>query len=446
MGKNGLKNEDRKRERAANQLFKRQRGSLTDIVPTKRSTVVTITSQENDDKPAPAFLSSHGDKKYAQRPLKTPRRWKKWVVFSGITIVGFGAIFASLSFSSAEIRLTLKQLPWEYRGEINALVSNGDISAQILKQSKNLQLSFPASGKRHVERKARGIMTVYNAYSSAPQKLVASTRFISPDGKIFRLDQAVTVPGAQIVDGKIIPASVEVSVSADIAGDNYNIGPVSKWTIPGFKGTPKYDGFYGVSQASMEGGIIGEIPVPTDADIVKAKEAANKAIKDSLASAFAISVPQDLTMLDGGSNVTIVKEAVLDSDGRDGTFKYFIEAKDERIAVKQSDIAAFILKKAKAALGSDIEQKNAEQKFSLKKLSVRNGAINGAAIAVDFSGVFVRTLDKNVIKNRAMGLSERNLDSLAQSLPAIEKITVSLWPFWVKTVPKQPDRINIVVD
>jgi len=101
--------------------------------------------------------------------------------------------------------------------------------------------------------KASGIITVFNEYSSSPQLLVASTRFLSSDGKIFRTIKDISVPGSEIINDEIIPDSINITVMADYPGIEYNISP-SDFTIPGFKGSPKYVGLYGKSNTAMNGG------------------------------------------------------------------------------------------------------------------------------------------------------------------------------------------------
>ena len=101
--------------------------------------------------------------------------------------------------------------------------------------------------------KASGIITVFNEYSSDSQRLVASTRFLSSSGKIFRAIEDIYIPGMKTDGDEVIPGSIDAEVMANYLGTEYNISP-SDFTIPGFKGTPKYDGFYGKSDTSMSGG------------------------------------------------------------------------------------------------------------------------------------------------------------------------------------------------
>ena len=60
---------------------------------------------------------------------------------------------------------------------------------------------------------------------------------------IFRIPKTVTIPGAKLESGELIPGKLEMEVTADNAGEKYNIEP-SDFTIPGFKGSPKFEKFY----------------------------------------------------------------------------------------------------------------------------------------------------------------------------------------------------------
>ena len=54
-----------------------------------------------------------------------------------------------------------------------------------------------------MERKASGQIIVYNAYNDNNQKLIKNTRFETPDGKIYRIQASIIVPGTKVEEGKI---------------------------------------------------------------------------------------------------------------------------------------------------------------------------------------------------------------------------------------------------
>ena len=113
-----------------------------------------------------------------------------------------------------------------------------------------------------------------NDYSSAPQELVATTRFVTPGGQIFRLNTDTVVPGAT-VDGSgnvTASSSIKAAVTADQIGTAYNVGPTPHLTIPGFQASaPKYAGFYGILPDGAAGGSSTGGPAPTSQDIATAE-------------------------------------------------------------------------------------------------------------------------------------------------------------------------------
>src|SRR3989344_4675468 len=96
-------------------------------------------------------------------------------------------------------------------------------------------LEAPASGEKVVERKASGTIIVYNT-STIEQRLRATTRFETPDGKIYQAPDAITIPGKKVAGGKENPGTLEVVVYAERPGKEFNIG-LTDFTLPGLKGT-----------------------------------------------------------------------------------------------------------------------------------------------------------------------------------------------------------------
>ena len=84
--------------------------------------------------------------------------------------------------------------------------------------TKTVPPSTPVASTKFVT----GKITVINKYSK-PQALVERTRFVTPDGKLYRLDRRITIPAG----GRVV-----TSVTADQAGPSYAIAPTS-FTIPG---------------------------------------------------------------------------------------------------------------------------------------------------------------------------------------------------------------------
>ena len=91
-------------------------------------------------------------------------------------------------------------------------------------QEKSIPLSLvgevTSENEVTIKTEASGKIVVYNNYSTAGQKLIKDTRFETPNGLIFRIKDAVTVPGKKTVGGETVPGSLEVTVYADKEGDS----------------------------------------------------------------------------------------------------------------------------------------------------------------------------------------------------------------------------------
>ena len=110
---------------------------------------------------------------------------------------GIGALIALyfVAFQlipAARITLTLKRAARDFSDTVFVstkasawtIDQNGYIvlPGQLLSAVKNAQIEVDAQGTQKVSEKAKGKLTIYNGYSTAPQQLVATTRFASPSG------------------------------------------------------------------------------------------------------------------------------------------------------------------------------------------------------------------------------------------------------------------------
>src|SRR3989338_2420144 len=206
---------------------------------------------------------------------------KKSLYFYGLIVIIIFGFVMYVSLGRAEI--IVKPVAHPLNFNIDVLASDEflevsqqlkQIPGQLFSVEKKVEESFSTTGEKDVVQKARGKITVFNEYGTNTQVLIATTRFESDGGLIFRTLKTITVPGTKVQNGKIIPGSIEVEVIADKAGDLYNIGS-GKFTIPAFKekgDMDRYGKFYGQSSEAIKGGIVGKAKVVTEEDYLNAKK------------------------------------------------------------------------------------------------------------------------------------------------------------------------------
>lgn len=108
------------------------------------------------------------------------------------------------------------------------------------------------------DAKATGAIEIVNT-TKAARTLVATTRFLSPEGVLFRLDRTTSIPAG---------GRVSAAVTADQPGAQGDLAPAS-FTIPGLS-EPVQKQIYGESKAPMHGGVTYAGTPYTEADRAQA--------------------------------------------------------------------------------------------------------------------------------------------------------------------------------
>lgn len=372
-----------------------------------------------------------------------------------LVVLGGGAYVFHKIFYKASISVGFKKSPWEYEGRFLASktltavnIEDNALPAEVFRMPKNITQFFRASGKQEVVQKAAAIIKIYNAYSSEPQTLVATTRFAAPDGKVFRLNSQILVPGAQIKDGQIVPSSVEAAATADKPGPAYNIGPVERLNIPGFKGSPKYNGFYGMMPEAAKGGFIGEKSVPTDADITAAKAKTSEILKKVLEDSLALAKPDGFSVLNGASDIKINKLVVNKNTDTDGNFSILGEAELNTIAIQEVALRA-MLEAIKNRNNPNTDFSELKMDYSEIKPDFAKGQVS---FLLNAQAILQPAFSADSFKKEILGKKLLDVRNTILSLPDLEEAKISLWPFYAgyapdrwKSMPVDAGRINITV-
>lgn len=318
------------------------------------------------------------------------------------------------------------------------------IPAQLVVVEKNSSEEFFSTGKKFAREKAKGVITVYNAYSSAPQGLVQNTRFVSPEGKIFRTTKSIIIPGAKIENGKLVPSTINVDVIADAIGPAYNIPP-SSFTIPGFKGTQKYIGFYGQSADAMRGGANGEVSYVTRDDIEKAKISLSTKLFDAAQNELENQIPKILKLIPGAKDNKIVSVDI-DSPENSIAPKFIIKMKVLSYAFlfDQKDLANLIHQLASAKITGQKTLDIDTQKVDFKSTTV-DFARGTVALNIKATETAYGIINEDDIKAKLVGKNESEVNDVFTSEENVDRADLMLWPFWLSRVPNSLDKIKIEI-
>jgi len=403
--------------------------------------------KEKERKISDFFRKFRPARRVASFPLKT----RILVSFVGAAgVIFLAALFLVLPKAEITIETQKETIVFDFSLSVdkNAKqinVEKGQIPGQVIGPiSQEKTVEFNATGRKFLETKASGKILVFNAYSSASQALVQNTRFLSKEGKLFRLTRGITVPGAAVEGGRIVPRSIEAEVVADQIGEEYNVGPTT-FTIPGFQGSPKFNGFYGESRSPMTGGARGEVTVATRDDIEKAKNEVFKTLSDDINKDFSAKLPAGLKLIDGAKETKVTEQTVsVQPDTQADRFSVTLKMTISAFLFAENDLGVLIQELAAQKLGDDKEIVPASEELVYKKAQpdFSKGTMR---LDIEARETVQTKLDIGALKRDLAGKSQSELESLLSTMQGLENSLVKLWPFWTKSVPKNPEKIEIII-
>ena len=369
----------------------------------------------------------------------------------GILVGGFFILTSVFSSAVLKLRLKVVNTPIEpvlVSADPKATAINittKKLPGLYVETTKTVSKSFEPKTAKFAESKAHGTLTIYNEYSFAPQTLVANTRFqTKSSGLIFRLEKQVVVPGAKKnASGGLAPSTIMVAVAADTAGENYNIGPTD-FTIPGFKGTPRYQKIYARSTDKFSGGFKGNGFVAGDAEIKTAEEAATAQVFEDAKKDLTSKIPPGFVMINGAREIRITRVSK-PRPGEAGTaFVVSADATAGMLIFKKEDILTLLstlfLKPEQGeeilADKSDISYTKAVFDFDTRLLS----------FTLAGNLVISTHVDPEVVRKSLVGLSVLQAEGLLKSRPEFTNFTLDVAPLWARSLPSKPEKIKVSFD
>jgi hypothetical protein len=350
----------------------------------------------------------------------------------------------TLSLANIEIWPEQREIIFEKEITVKAGIPESNFSQNII-AGKTLQIDKEVSQQIEstgvVSKKAKGIIRVYNAYSTYNQPLLATTRFVSASGKLFRTPKRVVIPGGHYKKGKLVPGFIDIQVVADQPSIEYNI-KATTFSIPGFAGTSKYTLFYAKSFSEMEGG--GKFPQVNDDDLARAKEMLSQDAKEKCWEQLRERAREEnLILFDETVSEKITEAFSLASAGAEQKqFDYKVKASLTAMGLPEQDLKQYV----KSFFDSEIFEGEKLYEDSLKincSLSSMDFENNKMILNLDSEGIVYSDIDILFLKKAIVEKSSREVRIILESEEKIDKFEFELWPFWVKKVPDDLEKIEI---
>jgi hypothetical protein len=415
-------------------------------------------SREETPRPAPPVFSNSGNNNggmnsnYPKRNNEDSGNSKKRNNFR-LWLIGFVClavlVFSVLSvFASSSVKVIPKSqtIPIDVSLTASRSSSGEVLRYDVIRMSREQGTIVQAGEEEEVSVRASGRIMVYNNHSESSQPLVATTRFETPEGLIYRIQENVSVPGITTnAEGETVPGSIEVTVYADQAGEDYNIG-LSDFTIPGFVGTPRFDNFYARSVTEMTGGFQGVMRRVGDETLASARQGLQSSLENQLKKDVFAQIPETFVLYENGIFIDFEE---LPQSG----------ASQNSVTVNEKAVLHAILIDKESLNTMIVEEMFFEEDLALPPAQIMNLKDMTFNISSDFNpndnhdisftlrgeGKFVWLFDEVRLKEDLAGSSKRNIDSVMANYPSVQQAEANLNPFWKRSFPKNPNKISVEV-
>lgn len=374
-----------------------------------------------------------------------------WAVAMVVFVGMLGAILSTF-FSGATVRivplnktvsLNMDFTAREDASDLPAQAGNGIVPYQkIPLPAEERSEDIPATIEKKITRKASGKIKIFNEYSTASQRLIKNTRFESANGKIYRIDNSIVVPGMSTAGGKTIPGSIEVTVYGDAPGEEYN-SAATDFTIPGFKGDPRYAKFYARSQTPLEGGFSGTIKVPSPEEQTAAVERLKESLRIELAQKARAQIPEDFILYD---NMMFVAFDDLLAINQQNPSHITVKGSLYGIMFDKSMFSKFIAQKTIDQYdGNPVLIRNLTDLELKPKSEVLDPAnLKDISLTVSGDASIVWDVDKENLKRELAGVSKSDgFKNIIAKYASIWKAEAVARPFWKMNFPQDPEKITI---
>jgi len=376
-------------------------------------------------------------------PKGGPRRWGLWVVALGSAIFLLFAL--SFLFTKATVAITPKSADVNLSETFSAVKSASGgttLPFDVVVLEGTESKAGGAGEEKEVNLPATGRVIIYNSYSSSPQPLAIETRLEGSNGKIYKTDTKLTVPGMK----GSTPGAIEVGVHAAEAGPASNSGPLD-FKIFGFKGTPKYTKFYARSKGDLSGGFTGVTTVLSPEDKERAISELKIGLESKLFKRASDQLPEGFVLFKGGSSLDITPENISVSGEGDST----------TISIKGTFTgiifdAGKLAKKIAAAKvpkydNAEVFIPNIENlNFSLSNVGVPLGSAESIVFSLTGPAKVVWKVDTAKISQDILGKKKRDLNSILAGYPGVASAELVLRPFWKTTFPDKEKSIEVTVN
>jgi hypothetical protein len=363
-----------------------------------------------------------------------------------IVVVGAAALLSSL-FGKTELTIYPEFRDPNINAEFTVFPTptDGSLSYEIMTLEETKESQVQATGKIDIEEQATGIIEISKNTAGA-ERLIKNTRFRSPDGLVYRIQESVVVPGA--INGNA--GTIQAEVFADDIGEEYNLAAGTPFDIPGFEEGGFMDLFRSISASNpsaMTGGFAGPQFQIDDGELNTARQAIQIELRNSLLEKIDANKPAGMIAFAGAVAITYSQLPAIEY-GQD-----LVTIREQAVLqiplFKADEFGSFIAREAVATYeGGPVRVDDPTTiTFRYSSATTSNSVIaNATSLTFNITGKprLIWEYDADKLTTDLAGLPKTAISNAITAYPGIERARVQVTPFWKRTFPENKDEIEII--
>ncbi len=327
---------------------------------------------------------------------------------------------------------------------------DGSLSYEIMTLESTSESQVEASGQVQIEELATGVIEIVKTTPGA-ERLIKNTRFRSVDGKVFRIEESVVVPGAiKDENGATVPGTIQAEVFADDVGEEYNLSAGNTFDIPGFKEndfTALYEAITARNLQPFTGGFSGPQFQIDENELNTARQALQIKLRDTLLARVETEKPANYVAFENAVAITYNELPAVEY-GQD-----LVTIKEQAILqiplFRVNDLGSFLASESVATYeGSPVRVNDTSALiFNYSSPTTSSSVIaNEPSLTFRLTGkpLLIWEYDAEQLTKDLAGLPKTALNNAVSAYPGITGAKVRITPFWQRTFPDSAAEIIVI--
>ena len=386
------------------------------------------------------------DQDFEKTSFFTGRR-RFWIISTAAVVIAVFMFTALVILPRADVVIYAKPRPITRELDINidtklekADPSQLVLPAVALEDSLQVDKSFQTVGKREVGSKAQGRVAIYNL-TGKPLSLKSTTTTLSSEGKIY-----LFLDDQEDIRSTLNPNDESEVTIADVVakdgGEGFNLASGTRLEISNQVFGSQPQRLYAKSVTAVSGGSSRFISVMSEED----NKQARKELDDMLVGQLSQKLGDKGVVVEEGYSIA---NPVFNTDKPVGSespsFQASLKADVTALAYDPSAMKELVRSRLSATLPPDSILQSADKDSISIKVRSYDFKAGTMAVTVNYESQIVTTVDPQSLRKQISGKSKQETSELLLSRENVDRVDVTLYPSWQRSLPWWKKKINIQI-